>query len=508
MMTCFYKRFPFLKTDTGLLVMVGMITALVHILSNGGYGFHRDELDILMNAQYPAWGYVAYPPLTPFLARLEYWAFGFSLTGLRLLPAVFQGGVVVLAGLMARDFGGNRRAQAVAAVATAISPIAITTGTLMQYLSFDYAWWVLLSFCVVRLLRSEDRRWWLGAGAAIGLGMLTKYTMVFFIAGLAAAVLLTQTRRDLRSKWLWAGAGLSLLIALPNLIWQVQHDFISLQFLGAIHERDIAWGRTQGFLLEQLYAVANPFTLPLWAAGLLACLRGKWDGRFKLVGWWFGVTFLLLFLSRGRGYYLAPAYPMLLAAGAAWVEGWLEGQPGRTRGSIHSTQLWVAVFGAAFGLLLLKPVLPINSALWPVATSLSDNFVEMVGWPDLVDQVEAVVKTLPEGELDKTVILAGNYGEAGALMFYGAGRNLPRVIGGGNSLWERGYGSPEPEIVVAVGFERSQIERFMRSCQAAGTVSNRYGVENEESTCHTTLFICREPRAAWAVLWPQMRWFQ
>ena len=198
---------------------------------NGQYGFHRDELDIIMNARQLDWGYVAYPSFTPFIARIGLELFGNSLQGLRLFSALGQGLVMVLAGLMARDMGGKRGAQAMAAMAAFIAPVALTAGTLIQYMAFDYVWWVMMAFFTVRLLATDDPRYWLGIGASIGLGMQTKYTIAFWVPGLIVAVLLTPARKYLRSKWLWLGAALALLIYLPNLLWQIQHQFVSLDFL-------------------------------------------------------------------------------------------------------------------------------------------------------------------------------------------------------------------------------------------------------------------------------------
>ena len=153
--------------------------------------------------------------------------------------------------------------------------------------------------------------------------MLTKYTMIFFIAGIVAGVVLTPARRYLKSPWLWAGAALSLAIFLPNLIWQVRHDFISLTFLQDIHERDVEIGRTSGFFLQQLFVSANLFTLPLWLAGLWFYLSRHAGAAIALLGWMFLVPLVLFFLAKGRFYYMAPAYPMLFAAGAVVWEQWL-----------------------------------------------------------------------------------------------------------------------------------------------------------------------------------------
>ena len=149
---------------------------------------------------------------------------------------------MVLAGLMARDLGGKRSAQVMAALAVFITPVSMLGGTLIMYFAFDYLWWVLAAFCFIRLLATDGPRWWLGIGAAIGLGMLTKYTMAFWVAGLAVGVLATPARKYLRSRWLYLGAGLALLLFLPNLLWQARHAFISLEYLASDPVRDISWG--------------------------------------------------------------------------------------------------------------------------------------------------------------------------------------------------------------------------------------------------------------------------
>ena len=495
-------------SDNALLLLLAAGGALIHIVLNGQYGFHRDELDIIMNARQLEWGYVAYPPFTPLIARLGLELFGNSLQGLRLFSALGQGLVMVLAGLMARDMGGKRGAQAMAAVATFIAPVALTAGTLIQYMAFDYVWWVLMAFFTVRLLATDDPRYWLGIGASIGLGMQTKYTVAFWVAGLIVAVLVSSLRKYLRSKWLWLGAALALLIYLPNLLWQIQHQFISLDFLAAIHARDLQWGRADDFLPEQLYIATNPFTLPLWLAGLAACLFATSLKRFRPLAWIFLTTFMLFMVSRGRAYYTGPAYVMLLAAGCVWFENVLEGRT-KTIRRIGLGVLWgLIVAGSVIGIVLVKPVAPINSSLWKVTSDVSGEVVEMVGWPDLTGQVAGIYQSIPENEKPHTVILAGNYGEAGALDLYGPEYGLPRVISGANSLWYRGYGDFEPETVIVVGFERGYADNFFKQCQPVGRVTNRYNVANEESTHHTGLYLCRQPRQSWSEMWQEMKWFQ
>src|SRR5271157_6108944 len=183
------------SSDLGILILVALAGILLHTLTNGQYGFHRDELLTLNNARHLEWGYVVYPPMTPFLGRVELELFGTSLRGFRFFAAVSQGLVLLLTGLAARELGGKREAQLVAALATAIAGPALVAGWFLGYTSFDYLWWVVVAYSVIRLLKSDDPRWWVAVGAAIGLGMMTKYAMAFLLAGVVGGVLLTPARR-------------------------------------------------------------------------------------------------------------------------------------------------------------------------------------------------------------------------------------------------------------------------------------------------------------------------
>jgi 4-amino-4-deoxy-L-arabinose transferase-like glycosyltransferase len=416
---------------------------------------------------------------------------------------------MILAALMARDMGGKRNAQILTAFTVFIAPVSLFGGTVIMYFAFDYLWWVLVAFFMVRLLTTDDPRYWLGIGAGIGLGMLTKYTMAFFVAGLIVSVPVTPARKYLKSKWLYLGAALALLIFLPNLIWQYQHDFIAFDYLSSIHARDVQWGRADDFLPEQLFLTTNPFSLPLWTVGLSLCLFYASMKRFRALGWMFIVTFVLFYLNKGRGYYTGPAYVMLLAAGCVWFENWL-GTLTANKRQLGFSVLWTTqVIGSVIGVILMKPIGAINATLWDIRSDVSgDLFVEMVGWQEMTEQVFEIYRSLPESEKPNAVILAGNYGEAGALDLYGDEYGLPRIITGANTMWYRGYGEPEPETVIVVGFEGDYARYFFNSCEYSGTVKNSYNVKNEETIFHTGLYLCREPRRPWSEMWQEMRWYQ
>ncbi|HUJ31213.1 MAG TPA: glycosyltransferase family 39 protein [Candidatus Acidoferrum sp.] len=264
---------------------IALAAAVVHIATNGRYGFHRDELQVLDDARHLAWGFVTYPPVTPFIERIGLALFGTSLIGLRLFSVLAQAAAIVVTGLMAGELGGKRLAQVIAALAVVVSPLPMFEATEFQYSTFDYLWWVLIAYFTIRLLKSGNPHWWLGIGAAIGVGMMTKYTMGFFVAGIVAGVLLTPARRYLKSPWLWGGAALSVLIFLPDLVREAQRHFISLDFLHHIHTRDIGEGRASGFLSQQFWLCANLAVAPLWIAGLIYFLAGADGKRYRMLGW-------------------------------------------------------------------------------------------------------------------------------------------------------------------------------------------------------------------------------
>ncbi len=494
-------------TDTFILFALALGVVLLHTLTNGQYGFHRDELATIDDARNLSWGYVVYPPLTPFLARVALTLFGTSLRGARFFSALAQAISLVLSGLMARELGGRRLAQIVASLAVAVAPMALASGALLQYVAFDYLWWVLTAYFVIRLLRTDDSRWWLAVGASIGLGMMTKYTMIFLVAGIAAGVLLTTARRYLKSPWLWAGVGVSLLIFLPNLIWQIQHDFISLEFLRHIHQRDVRGGFNKTFLLDQFLMAANLVTIPLWVAGLLFYFRKPEGQRFRMVGWMVAVPFLLFMFAQGRGYYVAPVYPMLLAAGAVVEERWLASLSVGAARACQAFTLAALIAGGAAVAAVALPVAPVRTGWWKLAARVNRDLREEIGWPELVAEVARVRDALPPDDIGQVAILTGNFGEAGAIDLYGPAYGLPRAISGINNYWERGYGDPPPQVLIVVGLSAQYVNQLFDSCKLAGHLTNKFNVVNDETRDHPYIFVCRNLRYDWPEFWNHFRYY-
>jgi len=479
------------------LLILAALRLLLHTLTNGQYGFHRDELATLDDARHLAWGYVAYPSLTPFVARVALVLFGSAPAAVRFFTALAQCVAMVVAGLMARELGGGRAAQIVGALAVAAAPLSMAEGHLFQYVSFDFLWWVLAIYFVIRLLEAGDGRWWIAAGAAIGLGLMTRYTIACLVAGLAVGFLVTPARKLLLNRWLIAGAALALVIALPNLLWQVNHGFISIDFLRYIHARDVRIGRTDGFLWRQFLVPASLFTVPLWMAGLFFYFRKSAGQRYRALGWTFVATLALFALVQARDYYSAPLYPMLLAAGAVLSQQW----PRWARG-LNWAGLAVALIA---GIAFLLPVAPIGSRWFNVEMRANGDLREEIGWPELVDRIAQIRDSLPAEERASAGILTGNYGEAGAVGIYGPARGLPQALSIVNSFWLRGYGDHPPQTLIVVGLSPGFVEANFATCESEGLISNRYGVANEETKDDKYLWICRGLRQPWPEFWKRIR---
>jgi len=494
------------SSDLAVLFLIAFARILLHAVTNHRYGFHRDELAALDDARFLDWGYVVYPPLTPFLARVSLILFGLSVVGLRLFADVAQAAGMFVTGLMARELGGGRSAQIVAAISAFVAPVSFASGTMFEYVSFDYIWWVVAAYFSIRLLRTDDARWCVAIGAALGLGAMTKYTIAFFLAGIVAGTLFTDARRFLRSPWFWCGALLATLICLPNFIWQVHHHFISLDFLRSIHARDVRSGATDGFLFAQFWKCTNVVTAPIWLAGLYYFLVAPSGKRYRMIGWMYVVPLLLFLLARGRDYYLSPAYPMLLAAGSVRGEQWLN-TLSFARALVVRRRMYraLAVSAVLVGLAVL-PIAPAGSQWWKFADALNGNFNEEFGWPEMAETAAHIRDSLPAEDRAHLGILVGDAGQAGAIHFYGAVYGLPDAISASNTHYLRGYGNPPAETLIVIGFS-PEARRGFQSCELAGHLTNRYGIKNSAVGDYTDVFVCRNLHVPWPDFWQGIRSF-
>jgi hypothetical protein len=497
----------FARSDLSALLLLAGARVLFHVLTNGQYGFHRDELQTLDDARHLDWGFVAYPPLTPLVGRLELTLFGASLIGFRFFSAIAVALAMVLAGLIAKELGGQRHVQVLTAVAAGIAPMSLVQGAVLQYVSFDYLWGVTATYFLARLLNSGDPRWWVPIGAFLGLGMETRYTIGFLAMGIVGAVLLTPLRKHLLSKWLWLGVAASILIFLPNVIWQARHHFISLEFLSYLHARDSRQGRYSGFYREQLQICVNFATAPLILLGLWFYFVKPEGKRYRALGWVFVVSFALFALFGARSYYTAPLYPVLIAAGSVLFASWAASLRPAWSKVAYAAEWTAIVIGGVVFIVLVTPVAPFGSALWKLSSKMHDQFREEIGWPELAHTVARVYGSLSLDERARTGILTGNYGEGGALNLYGPALGLPRAMTLTNSFWYRTFDPRQPQTVIVVGFDLDEAQKLFANCAIAAKNTNSGNVENEESRDHPDILVCRNLKMPWTEYWAKHRRF-
>jgi dolichyl-phosphate-mannose-protein mannosyltransferase len=485
------------RADLLVLVSIAAAFAVFHTLTNGRYGFHRDELQFLSDARHLDWGFVAYPPFTPFIERIGFSIFGLSLVGLRLFSVIAQAIVILVSGLMARDLGGNRLAQVATSVSVGLSGLPIFEATEFQYTTFSFLWWILVCWFTIRLLKTENPRWWIGIGLAIGLGLMTKYSLVFFVAGLLVGSALTRARRYFISPWFWLGVMVALVIFSPNILWLIRHDFVSYHFLQSIHARDVGEGRAKGYWTMQLLVDSNPVAIPLCLAGLIAFFR---ESRYRMLAWMFVVPVLFFWLNKGRFYYVAEAYPVLVAMGAVVAERWLRDRLGALRRTLEITYFAGAVASGMLFIAVLVPVAP-SGPLRSFALRNNGDLREEIGWDDLVHTVADVRDSLPADQQSSYRIMVGNYGEAGVIENLGSAYHLSSPISLTNSFYLRTYPTTPPSTLIVIGFSRQEVEDDFTACRLAGRISNSLGVKNEESKDHPDIFICGSPRQGWPEFW-------
>ncbi len=519
-LTWFQRLRKIISSDWGTLLLLtlgwGLLLTLVVLISSRQYGFHRDELNFIDNGQHLAWGYVEYPPLAPFLAHIGMALFGLSLVGMRLFPILTSCLVLLLTALMARELGGSLRAQIVAGLAAVTAPLLLFLGVFFSYETFDYLWWVVIAYLMIRLLKSNNPRWWLGIGAAVGLGAMTRYSMVFEVVAIAAGVLFTPTRRFLKSPWLWAGVALAGLIVLPNLVWQAQNQWIALRFTLTIHARDISIGSTAlvSYLTGQLYANTNIAAIPLWVFGFWYYFRRPEGQRYRALAWMAAVSFGLFLILEGKYYYPAAIYPMLIAAGSNQLELKWESLSGKSltrwRGLFYGSLVVISLLLMAVAL----PLAPVDSALGKVETAANSEYLAEIGWPELLETIAGIHNSLAVTEQARTKILAGNFGEAAAVNLFGPAYGLPAAISGMDTYWLRGYGDPPPQTLIVVGFTQQYLAQFFdifETCQAAGMVTNRFGIQNVETgaifNISPVIYVCRNLRQPWPEFWKNLLYF-
>jgi hypothetical protein len=423
--------------DRRVIAVGGIVFAVLMALSPR-YGFDRDELYFLDCARHLQASYVDQPVLGPLLAWVSLKLFGVSLSGLRLWPALAAWATVVVGGLTAREFGGARRAQLLAAVGTATMPALWGSAHLANTTAYALLAWAGLALVVVRIGRTGDCRWWLAGGLVAGFGVADDHSMGFFAIAVVVGALLSGGRALIWNRWFAAGAVIALAFEVPDLWWQAGHGWATIAMTEALNRENGGLANIGTWVIGQLVLVTLALAW-VWVIGLWCLWRSR-RPLWRALAWAYGLLFVLFALTAGaKVYYLAAAYVYLLAAGAVAVDRWLHARPGRLRNLLLATALTTAVFVP-----IALPVLP------PADIGWDPDLRETVGWPQFVRTVDAVWTSLPSSQRARAVIFTNNYGEAAAINELGRGMELPTAVGTQNSEWWWGPGNPHATTIVAV----------------------------------------------------------
>ena len=461
------------------------------------WGLHRDEFYYLAGGRRLDWGYVDHPPVTPLLYRIGELVFGASQTGIHTLPAILSGVLVLIGALLAREMGGDRRAQTIAALGVAVSPMFLTTSHFLSTVTVDILMWSVGLLLFTRLLRTRDTRLWLVLGVVAGVGLMNKDTMAFWGIGVVTGLVLTRDRELLRNRWFVAGGALALAIFLPNIVWEMQHDWPTIEFLRSLQAHSDSISNPLLYFPYQL-VLLGPLLTVIWLPGLWWLLRSAEARPFRALGLGYVVLLLLLFALRGKAYYVGSWYPALFAAGSVRLAN-----TARRRLRSYVAYLLVAgVTAAPFAL----PLAPSTSSFAKTAAAANDELGEMLGWDDMARQVAEIAHALPPNEQATLTILTSNYSEAGAIEYWRNDLGLPQPISRQNSYWIWGF-SPAHEngTTVAVGYSKHELEAFFRDIQQVGTVTNAIGLDNKEHGA--PILVCRGQRVPWAQIWPSLKDF-
>lgn len=499
---------------TAVLLYLAAVKVAVHLVFNVRYGFFRDELYNIVCGERLAFGYVDHPPLTPLVARLSRLLFGESLVGLRLLPALAGAAAIVLAGLIARKLGGGRFAQFLTGLSVLLASVFLNWGAMLTNNAFDLLFWTLAAYLLIVIIKEDRPRLWIALGAVVGVALQNKYSIAFFIAALAAGLLLSPARKKILNAWPLKGAGIALLIFLPNLVWQVRHGLPFIE----LNRNAVAMKNAPLSPLEFLTGLVLEAGLPVFLlvlAGAALFLFSSALKPFRAFGWAFLLLLAFFMLSGGKPYYLAPVYPALIAAGALGFE----------RLSLSLTRRWMrpaavalllasAAVGTPFALPVLRAEALISYGralgMAPVPAErleigvLPQHYADQFGWPELTELVAEVYRGLPEQDQKACGIFTQNYGEASAINVFGRRLGLPPAVSVHNNYWVWGPGDLTGEVMIIVGGEAEDYKDLFSEVTEAARFEHPYVMPYENDL---PIFICRGPLGPVKDVWLREKHF-
>jgi hypothetical protein len=502
--------------EWALLGGLSFIVFAAHMVVSGRYGYFVDELYYLACSHHLAWGYVDQPPLIAIITWLERVTLGDSLRALHFLPAVAAGLRVLLTGLIARELGARRFGMVLACVCVMVAPIYLGLDSLLTMNAFESLFWMGAALVALKIFSGASPKLWLLFGMICGIGLLNKHSMLFFGFGLFVGLVLTKQRRQFASPWIWLGGLIALLIFLPNLLWEIQRHFPTVELLRNVQKsgRNTEMGPLR-FLEQQALMIFHPLTAPVWIAGLVELLRDREGKGWRVLGITWMVIMTCMLTMHGRMYYPAPAYPMLFAAGGLAIERWLTGvrsarwlKPGYIT-LLVVTGVLIAPF-AYFPMLTVdqyiayarfwhfEPPRIETHRLGPLPQLYADQF----GWKEMAQVVADAYQKLPLEERKSCAIFGQNYGQAGAIDFFGAKMGLPRAISGHQSYFYWGPRGYTGECMIVMGDRPERLHELFESVEFAGRADHPLSMPYE----HFDVYVCRKPKfGTLEKAWPQIK---
>ena len=506
----------FLAGGMLMVLAIALGKLVLHCVFNNRYGYFRDEFDYLSCGDHLAWGYVDQPPLLPFLVRVSRLVLGDSLRSIRFLPALATSAVVVLAAMIAREFGGRRFALILSAVAVLVAPIYLSGGSLLTTNSIEPLLWMGCTYSAMLAIK-RDARYWLLFGVVAGLGLEEKYSIAVFGFAIIVGLLLTKERSALLNKWFWMGGSAALLIFLPNLIWNIHNHWPFLELMHNIRadERDVRLSAFEFFTQQIL--LAHPLTAPIWIVGTFALLLSPRLKNYRMLGWCYLVAFTTFVVLKGKNYYLAPIYPMLFAAGAVTIENGIEGTPQRwLKVWLKPAIIVVLIAGGAWLAPLVIPVFSVdyfisymNKLPFKVPRSehsheravLPQHYADQFGWEEMTAMTAQAWSRVPPEEKRDCGIFAQDYGQVGAIDFFGRRYGLPPALSGHQTYFLWGPRNYSGNCLIVLDDKKEVLDQLFEHVEYVGSSDNPYALER-----NIPVFLCKGAKfGSLAKLWPQLR---
>jgi 4-amino-4-deoxy-L-arabinose transferase-like glycosyltransferase len=523
------KHTSYLANGMLVVILIALAKFLFHCYFNNRYGYFRDEFDYMTCGDHLAWGYVDQPPLIPFLIHVCRAVLGDSLRSIRFIPALGSSLLVVQGALLAREFGGRSFALLLSAITLVIAPQYLSNGSLLGTNCLEPNLWMGCAYFAVLAIKRNDPRYWLWFGVVAGLGLEEKYSIAVFGFGMVIGLLLTPQRRVFLNAWFWLGGLAALLVFLPNLLWNIHNHwpFVELMHNIRVDGRDIVLPLPQYFLQQTL--LVNPLTAPIWITGLIAFFVSPSLKPYRALGWCYLVCFTVFFVLHGKSYYLAPIYPMLLAAGAVVIESGLDAKKiaGADTGTVKTDRRGLAWLKPAMVVVLLASGVHLAPVVVPILQPdkfiayvkylpmklpvmehsheravLPQWYADQFGWEEIVAETAEAWNRVPADERPNCAIFAQDYGQAGAIDFLGRRYGLPRALSGHQTyyLWgPRGYSG---NCLIVLDDVRERLEELFEHVEYVGTsADNRYALERQ-----IPVYICRGAKfGSLERVWPQLK---